>query len=815
MTTQTQNIFKSSNICGVFTNSDYPDGSILANGTFNRDLHIKGDIYIGDETKFNGFNVDTGGYIYFTLAGVVYTVTPAILQTLITLSSQSLATQSYVTTQLAALIASAPSTLDTLNELATALGNDPNFATTVTTNISTKASLTANNTMTGTTTFSTIPSCTVTPSTGYHMTNKNYTDGTFATLANNCDNTTTQIISGAKSFSNASNSFTGSGAGLTGIVASSLPSNVMYTNNVQTITATKTFNNSTIIMDDGTGYNTTIKQNSINSAFELNQNYNNGYINFNTKTASGVVKAGSYSSSGGFSSSLHTITDTAGGMDLSRMTYTSPNLSLTNTALSGNIIFHTSDALVDSTPFTINSTNCSFTQPPICSVAPTTSNMLVNKNYVDTNILVNKNYVDTKFNPLTLTSGTNTSTITEVVTVLNFTNNNNTGSFNFYAKDTVGSVYQPLIIAAQQTKIQTNLSISDPTATYTTNINNVLQSTNINNSNVNLGIGSFYGLIPSVNLSVIARTDGGGALPNGIIYNSALGYNSNLTLTTSTVTYLSSFTNILRINVPTGLNPLLNVGAYITTGIGTIFLAGTYIVSSAGAGQYVLNQSMINSFSPMNITFATSKLSIPFYTSQPSSYFYLDYGSNINLQLTNSSGVQTTMLSCAQSGVSLNGSVIGMSVPPTMQYINLPTILSNQIGYNALINGNNPSTLTTIGTGTFTSLINGGLILVAGVYVITFKTYMTQLGATAGYINYNAVGLSTITTGFSGGCNCFCSGMMYFPDSCPWPYILNTSTMILNVSTPTLYYYLLNVNYGGITIQMIGNLNSISYVKIA
>ena len=775
----TQNNFKSSSIGGNFTNADYPDGSVLANATFNRDIHIKGNIYLGNETKFNGYNVDTGGWINFTINGVVYTLTPSIMQTLINLSSQSLATQAYVNTQISSLIASAPSTLDTLNELALALGNDPNFATTMTTLIGTKAPISttvdlgSNQTITGTKTFSTLPLSSSVPTLTNQFVNKSYVD----------------TIAGTN----------------------------MSLNTAQTVTSTgsKTFNNSTIIMDDGTGYNTTIKQNSINSAFELNQNYNNGYINFNTKTASGVVKAGSYSSAGGFSSSLHTITDTAGGMDLSRMTYTSPNLILTNTALSGNIIFHTSDTLVDSTPFTINSTNCSFTQPPICSVAPTTSNMLVNKNYVDTNILVNKNYVDTKFNPLTFTSGTNTSTITEVVTVLNFTNNNSTGSFNFYAKDTVGSVYQPLIIAAQQTKIQTNLSISDPTATYTTNINNVLQSTNINNSNVNLGIGSFYGLIPSVNLSVIARTDGGGDLPNGIIYNSALGYNSNLTLTTSTVTYLSSFTNILRINVPTCLNPLINVGAYITTGIGTIFLAGTYIVSSAGAGQYVLNQSMINSFSPMNITFATSKLSIPFYTSQPSSYFYLDYGSNINLQLTNSSCVQTTMLSCAQSGVSLNGSVIGMSVPPTMQYINLPTILSNQIGYNTLINGNNPSTLTTIGTGTFTSLINGGLILVAGVYVITFKTYMTQLGTTAGYINYNSVGLSTITTGFSGGCNCFCSGMMYFPDSCPWPYILNTSTMILNVSTPTLYYYLLNVNYGGITIQMAGNLNSISYVKIA
>jgi hypothetical protein len=40
------------------------------------------------------------------------------------------ATESYVNTQVANLVASAPTTLDTLNELATALGNDPNFATT-------------------------------------------------------------------------------------------------------------------------------------------------------------------------------------------------------------------------------------------------------------------------------------------------------------------------------------------------------------------------------------------------------------------------------------------------------------------------------------------------------------------------------------------------------------------------------------------------------------------------------------------------------------------------------------------------------------
>lgn len=47
--------------------------------------------------------------------------------------SSTYATQTYVGTQIANLVASAPAALDTLNELAAALGNDPNFATTITT----------------------------------------------------------------------------------------------------------------------------------------------------------------------------------------------------------------------------------------------------------------------------------------------------------------------------------------------------------------------------------------------------------------------------------------------------------------------------------------------------------------------------------------------------------------------------------------------------------------------------------------------------------------------------------------------------------
>jgi hypothetical protein len=51
----------------------------------------------------------------------------------------TLATQTYVQQPVANLVNSSPSSVDTLQELATALGNDPNFSTTVTKLIGTKA----------------------------------------------------------------------------------------------------------------------------------------------------------------------------------------------------------------------------------------------------------------------------------------------------------------------------------------------------------------------------------------------------------------------------------------------------------------------------------------------------------------------------------------------------------------------------------------------------------------------------------------------------------------------------------------------------
>lgn len=56
-------------------------------------------------------------------------------------NTQQIASTAFVRTEISNLINSAPNTLDTLNELATALGNDPNFATTVTNNLAGKANL--------------------------------------------------------------------------------------------------------------------------------------------------------------------------------------------------------------------------------------------------------------------------------------------------------------------------------------------------------------------------------------------------------------------------------------------------------------------------------------------------------------------------------------------------------------------------------------------------------------------------------------------------------------------------------------------------
>lgn len=78
------------------------------------------------------------------LASPTFTGTPAAPTAAAGTNTTQIATTAFVGTAVANLVASAPAALDTLNELATALGSDANFATTVTTSIGTKLTKSSN-----------------------------------------------------------------------------------------------------------------------------------------------------------------------------------------------------------------------------------------------------------------------------------------------------------------------------------------------------------------------------------------------------------------------------------------------------------------------------------------------------------------------------------------------------------------------------------------------------------------------------------------------------------------------------------------------
>jgi hypothetical protein len=90
----------------------------------------------------------TASSTYAPLASPALTGVPTAPTAAANTNTTQVATTAYVQTEIADLIASAPGALDTLNELATALGNDAAFSTTVTNSLATKLPL-AGGTMTG------------------------------------------------------------------------------------------------------------------------------------------------------------------------------------------------------------------------------------------------------------------------------------------------------------------------------------------------------------------------------------------------------------------------------------------------------------------------------------------------------------------------------------------------------------------------------------------------------------------------------------------------------------------------------------------
>jgi hypothetical protein len=85
--------------------------------------------------------IDTSIAVKAPLASPALTGTPTAPTAAAAANTTQIATTAFVKTAIAALVASSPAALDTLNELAAALGNDPNFATTMTNALAGKAPL--------------------------------------------------------------------------------------------------------------------------------------------------------------------------------------------------------------------------------------------------------------------------------------------------------------------------------------------------------------------------------------------------------------------------------------------------------------------------------------------------------------------------------------------------------------------------------------------------------------------------------------------------------------------------------------------------
>jgi len=117
-------------------------GNLTGNVTGNVTGNLTGNVTASTGTSsFNDVTINGGLNMDASSAATITNLTSPT-------NSGDAATKGYVDTSISNLVASAPGVLDTLDELAAALGDDANFATTVTNSIATKLAL-AGGTMSG------------------------------------------------------------------------------------------------------------------------------------------------------------------------------------------------------------------------------------------------------------------------------------------------------------------------------------------------------------------------------------------------------------------------------------------------------------------------------------------------------------------------------------------------------------------------------------------------------------------------------------------------------------------------------------------
>lgn len=210
-------------------------GAVIANGG----IHFEGSTDDANETTLTVTNPTADRTITFpdatgtvTLDGVASTLTSKTI-TSGTLGSDlaaatykitglgtpsantDAATKAYVDTAVANVVASSPAALDTLDELAAALGDDPNFATTVATSIGTKVAK-AGDSMTGALSMGNNKITSLgTPTSGTDAVNKTYIDTVFGSTTSAAASATAAAGSATSAATSASSAATSAASALT------------------------------------------------------------------------------------------------------------------------------------------------------------------------------------------------------------------------------------------------------------------------------------------------------------------------------------------------------------------------------------------------------------------------------------------------------------------------------------------------------------------------------------------------------------------------------------------------------------------------